>query len=201
MGLPDWQAALGQLVEARTAGREPLSADALHGLALDDAERAWLDAVRRTAGFELTALVPRRWREIRLRRAGRLTLAALGPQAPAWMHDYQRAVPNFTLFVVPEGLAFFDYLEGRPAPPHVHAIARFERAMWHARLAADTPAALLSFDAPPDLLLAALVQGAPLPGPDGEIHHALVSPALPGLWRPATADEARAFVAGDPIAA
>jgi hypothetical protein len=196
VGLPDWQAALGQLVEACAAGREPLPADALDGLALDDAERAWLDAVRRTPGFALTALVPRRWREIRLRRAGQLTLAALGPEAPAWLRDYQRAVPNFTLFVVPEGLAFLDYIAARPAAPHVHAIARFERAMWHARLAADTPPALLSFDAPPDRLLAALVQGAPLPDPDGARHHALVSPALPGLWRPATADEARAFLAG-----
>ena len=224
MALRDWQAALGHLVEARAAGRPP-PAHALTSLDLEDAEQAWLGAVTRSRGFALTALVPRWWRETRVRRSARLTFAALGAEAPARLQDYLRAVPSFTLFFVPEGVAFLEYVEALSVPALVRAVARFERAMWRARLSerpADAPsgaladgaladgvlpdgahlvrhadATVVAFEAPPDQVLAALVQGLPPPEPDGAVHHVLVAPGLPGLWRPATDAEARLFLAGN----
>jgi hypothetical protein len=227
VALRDWQAALGQLVEARAAGRPPPPAHALASLDLDDAEQAWLGAVTRSRGFALTALVPRWWRETRVRRSARLTFAALGAEAPARLQDYLRAVASFTLFFVPEGVAFLDYIDALSVPTHVRAVARFERAMWRARLAdrrADAPsgalpdralpdralpdralpdgtqlmrcadATIVAFEAPPDQVLAALVQGLPPPEPDGAVHHVLVAPGLPGLWRLATDAETRLFL-------
>ena len=107
MALHDWQVALGQLVEARSAGREGVSVEAvLAGRDLDDAERAWLEEVTQTRGFALTSYVPRWWRETRVGYAAPLTLAALGTEAKARLQDYQRAVPNFTLFFASEGISF-----------------------------------------------------------------------------------------------
>jgi hypothetical protein len=130
--LHDWQVALGRLVEARASGRfvEP---DALDGLRLDDAERAWLRGVATTRGFALTSLVPRWWRETRARRGARLTLAALGDEAEATLAAYRREVPNFTLFYVSEGLAFAAYVERTAPCARVRAVARFEQAMWSVR--------------------------------------------------------------------
>jgi hypothetical protein len=108
MALRDWQLALGQMVAARAAGRDAAVTDLLAGLDLDDAERAWLAGVRDTRGFGLTGFVPRWWRETRVRRAARLTVAALGDAAAGHLRDYLRAVPSFTLFFVPKGLAFID---------------------------------------------------------------------------------------------
>jgi len=217
VALRDWQIALGQLVEARSAGRDGMSVrEALAGLELDDAERAWLEEVTGTRGFALTSYVPRWWREARVGCSAPLTLAALGADARARVQDYQRAVPNFTLFFAPEGIAFLAYVETLPVPGHVHAVARFERAMWNLKLAmpsmsAPVPAvpkeaplvrhpaaALIPFEVPPELLLGALLQGAPLPEPTTEPHYVLVAPGLPGAWRPATHDEARVFLACEP---
>lgn len=216
MALRDWQMALGQLVEARSAGRaqRPVP-DVLAGLALDDAERAWLAQVTATRGFGLTSFVPRWWRETRVRRSARLTFAALGAAAAKHLGDYIRAVPNFTLFFVPEGLGFIDYVEALAVPDVVHAIARFERAMWNVKLGAPAtagavgddeplvrhPAAdLIAFEASPELVLAAVMQGQPPPAPDEAPHHVLVAPGVPGMWRAATGDEARAFAACHPAA-
>jgi hypothetical protein len=216
VALRDWQLALGQLVEARSAGREPASPrDVLAGLELDEGERAWLEDVAGTRGFALTSFVPRWWRETRVRRSAQLTFAALGEQALARLHDYQRAVPTFTLFFVPEGIAFIDYINTLTVPALVHAVARFERAMWNVRweppmsapispapedgpLVRHPAAALIPFEAPPELILAALLQGEPLPDPTAEPHYVLVAPGLPSMWRPATSDEARAFQACEP---
>lgn len=214
MALRDWQVGLGRLVEARSAGRESVSVqDMLAGLELEDAERAWLEQVTGTRGFALTSYVPRWWRKTRASRSARLTLAALGAEAEARFQDYQRAVLNFTLFFVPEGIAFLEYVDTLDVPAHVRAVARFERAMWNLRLSA-TPApvsiplvsaegplvrhpaaALIPFEAQPELLLGALLRGGPLPEPAAELQHALVAPGLPSLWRPATPEEARAFLA------
>jgi hypothetical protein len=231
MALRDWQLALGQLVEARAAGRDHAPAPALlAGLELSGAERTWLEEVTATPGFALTSFVPRWWRDTRVARSARLTLAALGAEAAARLDDYRRAVPNFTLFFVPEGIAFTEYVETLAVPAVVHAVARFERAMWNVRLgvpvAASTAAAeagapgspslepgaalddeplvrhpaaaVIAFEAAPDQVLAALLQGQPLPDPDAEPHHALVAPGLPGRWRSASSAEALAFRACEP---
>lgn len=218
MALRDWQLALGQLVEARAAGRDPGPVRAaLAGLELDDAERTWLADVTGTRGFALTSFVPRWWRDTRVARSARLTFAALGAQAHARLCDYQRAVPGFTLFFVPEGIAFIEYVETLDVPAVVHAVARFERAMWNLRLelpARSAPgaparlddgpvmrhpaAAVIAFEAAPDQVLAALLHGQPLPERAAEPHHALVAPGLPGLWRTATREEAVAFCACEP---
>jgi hypothetical protein len=214
MALRDWQVALGRLVEARSSGRELQSVlDALAGLELEDAERAWLREVTETPGFALTSYVPGWWRETRVRRAARLTFAALGAEAESRLRDYVRQVPCFTLFFVAEGLSFLEYVETLPVPAPVRAVARFERAVWALkqgahrlgpRVDAVSPeeplvrhpsAALVPFEAPPEVLLGALVAGAPRPSPTGDAHAALVAPGLPSLWRPATPEEARVFLA------
>jgi hypothetical protein len=215
MALRDWQIALAQLVEARSAGREELplrQAD----LELEGAERAWLEQVTGTPGFALTSYVPGRWRETRVGYTAPLTLAALGADARARLQDYQRAVPNFTLFFPSEGIAFLEYVDTLAVPTHVHTVARFERAMWNLKrrvlsMSAPTPAvprdallvrnpdaAVIPFDVHPELLLGALLMGAPLPEPTAELHHVLVAPGLPGSWRPATNQEARVFLACEP---
>lgn len=217
MALLDWQQALGRLVEARSAGRElgPVR-DLLAGLDLADADRTWLEQVTHSRGFALTSFVPRWWRETRVRRSARLTFAVLGDEAQAHLQDYLRAVPNFTLFFVPEGIAFIDHIDARPVSDLVHAVARFERAMWRVRstlpamttpvsvapddgpLARHTAAAVVRFDAEPALVLAAVLTGQPPPDPAGEPHYALVAPGVPGMWRPATTAEALAFSACEP---
>jgi len=194
VALHDWQLALGQMVAARAAGRDTDVPELLGSLDLDGAERAWLAGVSGTRGFGLTGFVPRWWRETRVRRAARLTFAALGELAPAHLRDYLRAVPSFTLFFVPEGLAFIDHVAALTVPGLVHSVAQFERAMWHARLdPAAPPARVIRFAAPPESVLAAALQGQPLPSPTAEPHFVVVAPGTPGLWRPITADEACAF--------
>jgi len=216
MALSDWQRALGQLVEARASGRDlqPVK-DSLAGLELRDTERAWLQEVTETRGFALTGRVPRWWRETRVRRSARLTLLALGREAEARIEEYVRAVPNFTLFFVAEGLSFLDWVGSIPVPPHVRAVARFEAAMWRMQQVPSTPpsavdvdleeplarhpaAALIAFDAAPEAVFGALLMGTALPEPTPQAHPVLVAPGLPRAWRPATAEEARAFLACEP---
>jgi hypothetical protein len=69
------------MVAARAAGRVADVTDCSPAFDLDDAERAWLAGVRDTRGFGLTGFVQRWWREPRVRRAARLTVAALGDAA------------------------------------------------------------------------------------------------------------------------
>jgi hypothetical protein len=193
MALRDWQLALGQMVAARAAGRDAAVTDLLAGLDLDDAERAWLAGVRDTRGFGLTGFVPRWWRETRVRRAARLTVAALGDAAAGHLRDYLRAVPSFTLFFVPKGLAFIDYVAALPVPELVHSVGRFERAMWLARFEPQRPPTVIEFAAPPDLVLGAALQGQPLPAPSAELHFIVVDPGVAGRWRIATADDVAAL--------
>lgn len=212
MALRDWQRALGQLVQARSSGRDlqPVK-DSLAGLELGDAERRWLHEVTESRGFALTSQVPRWWRETRVRRSARLTLRALGAEAEVWLSDYIREVPCFTLFFVAEGMSFFQWLDARPVSVHVRAVARFERAMWRLRqtpfqpsvepldealggsLARHPAAELITFDAAPEAVLGALLVGAVPPEASPGEHVVLVAPGLPRAWRPATAEEARAF--------
>jgi hypothetical protein len=220
MALHDWQMALGRLVEARASGRElrPLL-ESLDGLNLEDAEREWLRNVTGTPGFALTSEVPRWWRGTRVERSARLTLAALGESAGQVLGDYMRTVPGFTLFFVAEALAFLDYVATTTALPHVRAVAHFERAVWTLKRAEPSPdapasepspsdtlvrnpmASLVTFPAPPEEVLGALLTDGPLPEETGELHAVLVAPGLPRMWRPATPEEARAFTTCAPSAA
>jgi hypothetical protein len=193
MALRDWQLALGQMVAARAAGRDAAVTDLLAGLDVDDAERAWLAGVRDTRGFGLTGFVPRWWRETRVRRAARLTVGALGDAAAGHLRDYLRAVPSFTLFFVPKGLAFIDYVAALPVPELVHSVGRLERAMWLARFEPQRPPTVIEFAAPPDLVLGAALQGQPLPAPSAELHFIVVDPGVAGRWRIATADDVAAL--------
>jgi hypothetical protein len=215
MALRDWQAALGQLVEARSSGRDadPVLAS-LEGRALTVEERRWLREVGGSPGFALTAEVPQWWRHQRVGRAARLTLMALGARADAVLREYLRDVPCFTLFFIAEGLSFLEYVARTVTAPHVRPVAELEHALWTVKLAAPVgggtvpelapgavlerhpAAACILFDAPPEAVLGALLKQAPLPEPEARSYPVLVAPGVPGLWRPATPEEASVFAAG-----
>jgi hypothetical protein len=56
-------------------------------------------------------------------------------------------------------------------------------------------AACIAFQAEPQAVLGAVLAGGALPGVEARQHPVLVAPGVPGLWRPATPEEARAFEA------
>lgn len=182
-------------------------------------ERAWLEHLVGSPGFEVTCYIQRWWRKTRLKYAAPLTLAALGlDQRGEILKTYLDMVPPPSLFFSPEVLGFLDFVS-RMAPPgsHLEAIARFERAL---RIAAEAailspgqppgpaelrstqtihqhPAAtLVKFTAPPETLLGALLTGQSLPPSDEREYAILVAPGLPYWWRPAAPDEARLFTGG-----
>jgi hypothetical protein len=214
VALRDWQAALGQLVEARASGRElqPVL-DTLGGLELEEAERDWLRKVVGTPGFELTGYVPSWWRDLRVRRCAKLTLGALREAREEVLRDYLRATPCTTLFFVSEGITFLEYVIATTTRSHVRSVAEFERALWvlqreassqptSARapspgelLAPHPGASLVTFDAAPEAVLGALMTGTPLPPGPSEPHPVLIAPGVPRRWRPATPQEARVFAA------
>lgn len=219
MALRDWQNALGQLVEARASGRDlqPVL-ESLEGLDLKETDRAWLRRVVGTPGFELTTYVPRWWRQTRVVRSARLTLAALGASREEVFRTYAQLTPCKTLFFSAEGESFLEYVIATTALPHARAVAEFERALWVLkREASSTPpppqglstedvlapnpaASLVTFDASAETLLGALVTGSPLPQGPAEPHPILIAPGLPRMWRPASPEEARAFTACAPSA-
>lgn len=225
MTLREWQTALGTLVVAGASGARPSSCqfEALTGLRLTAAEHAWLAQVVDTPGFVITCDVQRWWRETRLQWTARLTLAAVGPDTgEQLLKAYIETVPCASLFFLPEAMGFLDFLTHTvPMRPHLETVVQFERALLLAAAAAPLPlsttqdvteflpsrqlhchpaAALVTFAAPPETLLGALIQGTPLPVPSREIFPILVAPGLPHLWRPATADEARVFARCQPSA-
>jgi hypothetical protein len=168
--------------------------------------------------MRLTCTIQRWWRQMRLQQTVRLTLAALPPARRLQVvQAYIATVPCTSLFFIPEALQFLDFvLHTVAGVPHLDAIARFERALLCAREAEDTSvhtspdvtallpsqalyrhqaAALISFSAPPEQLLHALLQGLPVLAPDNREYAVLVTPHLPHYWRPATPDEAHLFLA------
>ncbi len=201
--------------------RSDTDASMFAGLRLTGSETDWLTKLPDTPGFNITCFIQRWWRETKLSWMARLTLAALGPaEAGAAIKRYLEATPCPSLFFTPEALGFLDFVARVAERPHVAEIARFERALLIAREAArqsagrqpvcdelpfcaELPsgrltlhpaAALLEFDAPPEELLGALVEGRALPPASDRRFPVLISPGLPHLWRPATADEARMFI-------
>lgn len=217
MALHEWQVALGSMVEAHAAGRDARAAlEALGPLELGEAERAWLREVVGTPGFELTSYVPRWWRQVRVVRSARLTLAALGSRREEVVREYLRAVPCFTLFFMTEGLRFLEYVASTTESPHVRAVAQLERALCVLkqaeadgaaeplelgepgsgdRLERHPLAALIHFEHAPEAVLGALLRGAPLPTGPVQAHCVLVAPRVPRLWRLATPEETTAFTA------
>jgi hypothetical protein len=187
-------------------------------------ERAWLDQLIGSPGFEVTCLIQRWWRETRLRWTVRLTLAALGPDRSTEMiGSYLDSVRCSSLFFMPEALGFLDFVIRQGLDiAHLDTIARFERAMIKAaqavpaqssripdtgelrRARSITPhpaAAIVEFAAPPERVIGALLSGHAMPAPDGLAYPVIVAAGLPDLWRPATRDEARLFACCQPSAA
>ncbi|MBI3949648.1 MAG: hypothetical protein HY314_04240 [Acidobacteria bacterium] len=225
MPLRDLQTALGMLVLARASGAR-LGAGAwesLDGLSLSTEERAWLDQLTGSPGFDITCYIQRWWRETRLQYAAPLTLAALGSDKRAEvLQSYLDQVPPPSLFFAPEALGFLDFvIRAAPQGSHLEAIARFERAMrvaaeaalmsprWTPDLAElrptqtikrDPAASIMEFAAPPEKLLGALLLGQSLPSSDGHVYLILTAPGLPYWWRPATQDEGRLFACCQPSA-
>jgi hypothetical protein len=95
-------------------------------------------------------------------------------------------------------------------------VAEFERALWLLQradpsvrplpqelsfeevLAPHAAAALVTFDAPVEVVLSAVLTQAPLPEGPAVPHAVLIAPRLPRTWRPASPEEARVFIACTP---
>jgi hypothetical protein len=218
MALRELQTALGTIIATHAAdlSRHAAQRAWLGTLDLTEAECTWLKQLLNTPGMRLTCTIQRWWRQMRLQQTVRLTLAALPPaQRLQVVQTYIATVPCTSLFFIPEARQFLDFvLHTVAGVPHLDAIARFERALLCAREAEDmsghTPpdvtallpsrllhhhqaAALISFSAPPEQLLHALLQGLPVPAPDSRAYAVLVTPRLPHYWRPVTPDEAQLF--------
>ena len=220
MALRDLQTALGTIIatHAPDLSRSAAQCAWLGTLDLTATERAWLKQLLNTPGLRLTCTIQRWWRQMRLQQTVRLTLAVL-PAARRLqvVQAYIATVPCTSLFFIPEALQFLDFvLHTMAGVPHLNAVAHFERALFRAKEVVDTSvhtpldvtallpsqalyrhqaAALISFSAPPEQLLHALLQGLPVPAPDNRAYAVLVTPHLPHYWRPATPDEAHLFMA------
>jgi hypothetical protein len=220
MALRELQTALGTIIatHAPDLSRSAAQRTWLNTLDLTAAEHAWLQQLLDTPGLRLTCTIQRWWRQMRLQHTVRLTLAALPPARRLQVvQTYIATVPCTSLFFIPEALQFLDFvLHTVASVPHLNTVARFERALFCAKEAicpsTHTPldvtalspsqalhhhqaAALISFNAPPEQLLHALLQGLPVPAPDNRADAVLVTPHLPHYWRPATPDEAQLFMA------
>jgi hypothetical protein len=225
MPLHDVQTALGLFIAQRASGSHGITniLTLLKGLQLSAEERAWLEQLPGSPGFEVTCHVQRWWRETRLQWTVPLTMAALGADRRTKMlQAYFNAVPCSSLFFGPEAVAFLDFvLHTAPELPHLTAIAGFERARLLAAEAAPWPscgtaelarlvptdqmqrhpaAAVVAFATSPESLLGALLLGRPLPAPEPQEWPILVAPGLPYLWRPATVEEALVFARCHPAA-
>ncbi len=223
MSLRELQTALGTMVVAQASTRLAGAtwSESLEGLDLTVAERAWLAQLVGSPGFDVTCYVQRWWRGTGLGLTVRLTFAVLGPErGKKLLGRYLDTVPSSSIFFIPEALEFLDFvISEAPEIAHLQSIARFERARLMAAEAASLPsppamdlsesqpmqkihrtsaADIVAFGATAERLLGALVMGEPLPPPDGRVFPILVAPGLPHLWRPATPDEERLWIACSP---
>lgn len=218
MPLCELQTALAMLVQARASRMRPTATlwPALEAMSLSRDERAWLDQVAASPGFEVTCHIQRWWRQTRLKYAAPLTLTAMVlSQHQQMLQDYLDLNAPPSLFFAPEALQFLDFVIVRAAhDAHLSAIARFERAIRVAAEAAlvapaqgdevadlcataeikQHPAAsLVELRAPAERLLGALLTGEPLPPPDEQSYMVLSAPGLPHWWRPAEPQEVLLF--------
>ena len=176
-------------------------------------EQAWLDEVVAAPGFRLTCTIQRSWRELRLKAAARLTLAALPSELRAEILDGWLDGHTDTSFFYARSARLLDYILDRIRDqPHLASICRFERAVLTCSAAATTftpetrsvnelpagtkvahhPAAsVVEFEADPETIFASLLAGAdmPVPAPEEERFSLLVAPGLFKLCRRATAVE------------
>jgi hypothetical protein len=192
MPLAELQSALGALVSAGHTSRE--LQEWFAPLNLTETERDWLGSLPTGAGFQVTCSIQRWWRETRLREMTPLTLRLFDREAAtALLDEYFSAQPAFSLFFLPEAITFLNFIVDHSEDIHLTSIARFERALLLARESASRPSPstdsttateIVEFAAPPEALLAALLDNRPLPEPSEERFLALISPALPYLWTP-----------------
>ena len=215
MSLGAWQTALTLMVAARASNRRDMLANEglLVGLELPADERAWLNQIVDTPGFELTCSIQRWWRELRLKASSRLTLKALSAQVRAeLLRTWLDSRTETSFFYAREAVAFLDFVLDRlPAAPHLASICRFERAVHlasqasealsaksepmasllpEARVRRHPAAALVVFAAPSESVFGALMAGASLPEVSRDEFPLFIAPGLPSLCRPATALEA-----------
>lgn len=206
MSLSAWQSALVELISAPRPG-ETLAANS----SLSDAERSWLQAAQSSAGLRLTRSIQRSWRRMRLRSALRLTWPLLPqPQRDELVESYLEAHACTSFFDAPEACAFLEFVLPRlPPDPHLQSLCRFERALLIAsaesafltapgaeseplpelhpllQLELDPAAALVSFTAPPEDVIEAVLLGQLLPEPGVTPFHVLVTPLIPHCFRAA----------------
>jgi hypothetical protein len=205
MALQAWQQAIGMLVAQESspgARRTPLDQGGL-----SDAEQQWLAHVTGTPGFRVTCTVQRWWRDLRLRTAAPLTLAAVGDDcAEALLQRYLDTHLATTQFFLAEAIRFLDWLQRTgeiEAFPHASSVAAWEGARLRALLAgrgAGRPAqdlvqtaravALVPFSSPPEHVFTALLTGRPLPAAGAEFWDVLVVPGTPPRWRVVEPEEA-----------
>ena len=204
MSLIGVQTALGRMVRAGEHADPAQLAD----LDLFGDERS-RNAVSR--GFRFTARIQRSWCEARAARGARLALSILPPeQRRHLVSEWVDRGGGTNSFFLAEADGFLEFLAQRlPDPSHALSLCQFERAVLRAEAAATTSAALggaclddpacmlrsgrhaalVSFFADPDRLLAALEGESALPPLSTTQWPVLVAPGMPGLARPADAAE------------
>ena len=198
MSLDVWQR---DLVSLMTGGRPALDGDeidAVDAASLRPDEVAWLGRVVDEPGFALTMRVQREWRAFRISASLPLTTRLLGDAFDGAVHAYVDASPCPSSFYLREAEQFADHVERqRPQPAHLGSVLRFELAMLHLSQwqadggRADDPAPhpppslvpvvhpaadIVTFSAPPERVLGALVQGLTPPWPTTELHFLLCAP-------------------------
>lgn len=192
MPLAELQSALGALVSAGYSSRE--LQEWFTPLNLTEMERDWLGSLPTGAGFQITCRIQRWWRETRLREMTPLTLRSFDRNSATELLDaYFNAQPAFSLFFLPEAITFLNFVVDRTNDVHTSSIARFERALILAREAASHPGSkpgssdateIIDFAAPPESLLAALLENRRPPAPGDQRYLVLVAPDLPHFWAP-----------------
>ena len=196
MPLAELQTALGMMVASQAAaGRLPVTTQTrIISLPLTNDEQHWLASLPAARGFQVTCDIQRWWRETRLRETARLTLAALGvEQANELITAYLSTHLCTSLFFLPETFDFLSFVRHTSNQPHLSSVVEFERALLLAREEAARNAdegaqtvteTIVTFAAPPEAVLAALLQGHALPELSAESFPVLVSAKLPHFWQP-----------------
>jgi hypothetical protein len=204
MSLSSFQIALGRTVRASTAQLDDLN--------LSSEERIRLPRLLASSGFRFTASIQRSWCEGRAAKGALLTLSVLPrAQRRQLVGEWVERGGGTNSFFAAEADAFLDFLAPRlPDPSHALSLCRFERAALcveqvaarfvpptgaaldnaTGRLRTGRHAALVTFCAEPDQLLAALNGDAPLPPVSETMFPILVAPGLVDLTGPAEITEA-----------